>query len=60
MQQLVRKYEPKKRAKVRPAEEGKRFVQMEEIKAVQERVAKQLAKNHVIVEEIATFDEIMY
>lgn len=51
--------QPQKRAKVKAASANERFVSLEAIKAVKATLAQKQAHNHVITEDIATFDQIM-
>ena len=60
LKQKIRLLAPKKRAKVVPISANHRFVIMKEVKAVKERLAKEAAKKGIQIEDVATFDEIMF
>jgi hypothetical protein len=59
LKQLVRHLQPKKGAKAVPPSPNSRFVSLDQIKEVKDKIAKVIKKEGLQIEDIATFDKIM-
>ena len=59
LQHTARRLQPKRQAKVVPANPNERFVSIGDIKEVKEKVATQQKQKGVVIDDIATYNEIL-